>query len=69
MKHKKDAVENADKIIALHRLNGLEWLTAVRAAAVTVKFALDLGVYPGYRPLAQRTLNYLESLTTRTSND
>lgn len=71
MKHKKDAIANADKIIALHReVNGVEWLTAVRAATVTVKLiSQEIRFGTIAHSLYTRTLNYLESLTTKEFKD
>lgn len=61
MKHKDDAIKNAEDIISAHVGNGLELKRAIRAALTTVEF-LSQGSGRFNDSLTQRTLNYIRFL-------
>ena len=66
MKHKPDAIENAEEVIKKYEELGLSREDAIKSAEVGVGIFVD-GVkliYPGYLSLWQRTFNYLRSLTS-----
>lgn len=57
MKHKPDAVQEAEKLIAMHEKFGLPKMQATVHAIVTMEYAINHN-----HSLHQRTLNYLRSL-------
>lgn len=59
MKHKQDAIANANELIKKHMENGLSKTDAEKAALVTIINGLDLMWNTGYtKSLYQRTYNY-----------
>lgn len=62
MKHKQDAIDEANEVIKLHIEDGLDEKQAEKAAAITIEYALSIGLYPGTEPIHQRAKNYLYSI-------
>ena len=62
MKHKQDAIDKAMKVVKLHSDNGLSFYDSVKSAIITIQYALDTGLYPGYLSVNKRAVNYLKSI-------
>lgn len=60
MKHKKDAIELAEKVIKLHMESGLSEEDAKQASIVTIKYAVNSGLYPFCDSVNKRAYNYLK---------
>ncbi len=61
MKHKKDAIEMAERVQSMHRTILKSEIEVHHASCVTLRFALETGLYPGYESEVKRALNYLKS--------
>lgn len=61
-KYNELVIKKANEVINLHLAAGSSPEDARIAAAVTISYTLSTGVYPGYRSINQKVLNYLESL-------
>ena len=61
MKHKEDAIKKAKEIIDKHQEKGLSETEAKLASIVIIETMLSVGVYPAWKSLYQRVLNYLIS--------
>lgn len=69
MIHREDAIKKAEKICENHELAGLSKNDAIKAAVVTLTYAMSEGLYPAYLSINQRALNYLnDKLTYSMSN-
>lgn len=58
MKHKPDAIDKANELIDLYTNMDLSYIDCVKASIIAIELMQEVGIYPGYQSLYQRTLNY-----------